>query len=220
MNSDIEEALNGPEAGLRPLVESLRAAPQARVGDGFSVGVMAGIAAAEAMRRRRFALAVVLPLAACFAALLAAHPVFTGTAPGFSMENLVACQRTDGSFSRSTAAPYVQAFAVTVLARDPSANRTVLEQAVDVLVRTQNAEGGWGADARLSARNVAALAAASDAGVKAAVPAHRRGLRYLRNHGIGEMSVAEMARDAREAEPRLTGGDSGIACSIALAARL
>ena len=221
MNEDIERALNGSDADLRAFVASLRAAPQARVRDGLAADVMAAVAA-DARRsalRKLFRPSVLFPLAACLVALLAVASLFFRPVPGFSRERLVACQLKDGSFSSSTAAPYVQAFAVTVLAADPSADRGALEQAVGVLVRTQNAEGGW-SNARLSAQNVAALAAALAAGVEEAARAYRRGRRYLRMHGIGEMTAAEMAREAREAETRMAGGDSGLACSIALAARL
>ncbi|MBR3022972.1 MAG: hypothetical protein IKH71_00815, partial [Oscillospiraceae bacterium] len=84
-----------------------------------------------------------------------------------------------------------------------------------------NEAGGW-ANARLSAQNVAALAAATKAGVGMAVPAYRRGRRYLRMHGIGEMTAADLTRDAREAAGRLPlpAADAGLACSAALAARL
>jgi hypothetical protein len=225
MNADLERALNGPDADLRAFVASLRAAPQARVRDGFAADVMAAVEA-EA-RRGAFARslrgllrpAALFPLAACLVALLAFASLFFRPVPTFSMERLVSHQRADGSFSSSTAAPYVQAFAVTVLAKDPAANRTALEQAVGALVRAQNEEGGW-ANARLSARNVAALAAATKAGVGMAVPAYRRGRRYLRMHGIGEMTAADMVRDAKEATGRLSSDDAGLACSVALAARL
>lgn len=221
MNEDIERALNGSDADLRAFVASLRAAPQARVRDGFAAGVMAAIAAESrrASLRRWFRPSILFPLAACLVALLAVASLFFRPIPAFSMERLVSCQRADGSFSSSTAAPYVQAFAVTVLAKDPSADRAALEQAVGALVRTQNEAGGW-ANARLSARNVAALAAATKAGVGMAVPAYRRGRRYLRLHGIGEMTAADVARDAKEATGHLPGADAGLACSVALASRL
>ena len=192
MNEDIERALNGSDADLRAFVASLR-------------GLLRP--------------AALFPLAACLVALLAVASIFFRPVPRFSLEKLVACQRADGSFSSSTAAPYVQAYAVTVLAKDPSADRAALQQAVAALVREQNADGGW-ASAGLSARNVAALAAASEAGVDAAVRAYRRGVRYLRMHGIGEMSAADLSRDARSAAARLPASDLGIACSVALAARL
>ena len=221
MNEDIERALNGSDADLRAFVASLRAAPQARVRDGFAAGVMA-VLEADARRawpRKLFRPAVLFPLAACLVALLAIASLFFRPSPDVSREELVACQRADGSFSPSTAAPYVQAFAVTVLARDPSADRAALEQAVGALVRTQNEAGGW-ANARLSAQNVAALAAATKAGVVRAMPAYRRGRRYLRLHGIIEMSAADMMRDAKEATGRLPTADVGLACSVALASRL
>lgn len=225
MNEDIERALNGSDADLRAFVASLRAAPQARVRDGFVAGVMAAVEADA--RRGAFACslrgllrpAALFPLAACLVALLAVASIFFRPVPKFSLEKLVACQRADGSFSSSTAAPYVQAYAVTALAKDPSADRAALQQAVVALVREQNAEGGW-ANASLSARNVAALAAAAEAGVDVAVRAYRRGVRYLRMHGIGEMSASDLSRDARSAAARLPGSDLGVACSVALAARL
>ena len=221
MNADLERALNGSDADLRAFVASLRAAPQARVRAGFAADVMATVEAdgRRASLRGLFRPAVLFPLAACFVALLAVASLFLRPVPGVSRERLVSCQRSDGSFSSSTAAPYVQAFAVTVLAKDPAANRSALEQAVGALVRTQNEEGGW-ANARLSAQNVAALAAATKAGVDMAVPAYRRGRRYLRMHGIGEMTAADMARDAQEATRRLSDADAGLACSVTLAARL
>ena len=221
MNEDIEMALNGSDADMRAFVASLRAAPQARVREGFAAGVMAAVAAESrrAFLRRWFRPSAIFPLAACLVAMLALASLFSRPVPTFSMEKLMSCQRSDGSFSSSTAAPYVQAFAVTVLAKDPSADRAALEQAVGALVRTQNEEGGW-ANARLSARNVAALAAATKAGVGMAVPAYRRGRRYLRMHGIGEMTAADLTRDAREAAGRLPSADAGLACSVALASRL
>ncbi len=220
MNEDIERALNGSDADLRAFVASLRAAPQARVRDGFAAGVMAAVEAESrrASLRRWLRPSVLFPLAACLVAMLAFASLFFRPV-GFSREALVSCQRADGSFSSSTAAPYVQAFAVTVLAKDPTANRAALEQAVGALLRTQNEEGGW-ANARLSAQNVAALAAATRAGVDMAMPAYRRGRRYLRMHGIGEMTAADMARDAQQATGRLSDADVGLACSVTLAARL
>ena len=221
MNEDIDKALDGADADLRAFVASLRAAPQARVRDGFAAGVMAAIEAESrrASLRRWLRPSVIFPLAACLVAMLAFASLLFRPVPTFSMEKLVSCQRADGSFSSSTAAPYVQAFAVTVLAKDPSADRAALEQAVGALVRTQNEAGGW-ANARLTARNVAALAAAAKAGVARAMPAYRRGRRYLRLHGIIEMSAADMMRDAKEAAGRLPSADAGLACSVALASRL
>ncbi len=221
MNADLEMALNGSDADLRAFVASLRAAPQARVRDGFAAGVMAAVEAdvrRSSLRSKLFRPSVLFPLAACLVAILAFASLFFRPV-GFSREALVSCQRADGSFSSSTAAPYVQAFAVTVLAKDPTANRAALEQAVGALLRTQNEEGGW-ANARLSAQNVAALAAATRAGVDMARPAYRRGRRYLRMHGIGEMTAADMARDAQQATGRLSDADVGLACSVTLAARL
>ena len=128
-------------------------------------------------------------------------------------------QRPDGSFSASSAAPYVQAFAVTGLATTPSPDRAALNRAVDALVRTQGADGGWG-NAVLSARNVTALAQAEAAGVPHAREARRRGLRYLRLHGIGEISAPDLAREAKEALSRLAGSrDAGLVCGVSLASR-
>ena len=163
---------------------------------------------------------VLFAAAASFVAMCAFVSLVFRPVPTFSVARLAACQRTDGSFSSSSAAPYVQAFAVTVLARDPSSDRAALDLAVDALVRTQDAAGGWG-NAALSARNVAALAQAETAGVARARTPRRRGLRYLRTHGIGELSPSELIREAGEAFSRLDGSrDAGLVCSTALAGRL
>jgi hypothetical protein len=39
-------------------------------------------------------------------------------------------------------------------------------------------------------------------------------------HGIGEMTAADLTRDAREAAGRLPSADAGLACSVTLASRL
>ena len=119
MSMEIDMALNGPDADLRAFVASLRAAPQARVRDGFAADVMASVRAEvrrEAFRARLRSPAVLFPLAACLVALLAVASIFFRPVPRFTLAQLVECQRQDGSFSSSTAAPYVQAFAVAALA--------------------------------------------------------------------------------------------------------
>jgi len=223
MSADLERDLLASDDGLRDVVDALRRAPRARVPEGFSARVLARLPRAGGFVRFRprflspsvlFAAAASL-VAVCTFVSLVFRPV-----PTFSVARLAACQRADGSFSPSSAAPYVQAFAVTVLARDPSSDRAALDLAVDALVRAQDAAGGWG-NAALSARNVAALAQAENAGVARARAARRRGLRYLRTHGIGELSAAELVREANDAFARLDGSrDAGLVCSAALAGRL
>ena len=224
MNEDLERDLAG--TGMLDFAAALRAAPQACVSTGFADGVIAAVRAerTRAPRRgflRRLDLPSVLPAAAALALLLGLGAVFMGrpATPAFSMDRLVASQRADGTFSSSSAAPYVQAFAVTVLARDPSRHAAALGSAVDALVREQNAEGGW-ANAAVSARNVAALRQAVDAGVAGAARAYRRGLRYLRLNGQFEASAEDLAREAQAALARLgASADRGLACSVALCAR-
>jgi len=68
---------------------------------------------------------------------------------------------------------------------------------------------------------VAALAQAEGAGVARARAARRRGLRYLRMHGIGELSAGELVQEANDAFARLGGSrDAGLVCSAALAGKL
>lgn len=245
MNADLERDLLGADDGLRDFVSSLRRAPQARVEDGFASRVLARLPRQGGfvrVRSRWLSPPALVAAAASIAAVCAftvfifrseapvpatqqvAHRQADGSpAPAVqdvTIARLAACQRADGSFSDSSAAPYVQAFAVTALAKDPSSDRTVLGHAVDALVRAQDVAGGWGNNA-LSARNVAALAAADAAGVERARSAYRRGLRYLRTHGIVEMSTASLAREAKDASLRLgPSADEGMACSMALASRL
>jgi len=223
MSADLERDLREVGDGLWDFVVALRRAPQARVPEGFSARVLARLPREGGFARFRarwlsppvlFAAAASV-VAACAFVSLVSRPV-----PALPAVHLAACQRADGSFSPSSAAPYVQAFAVTVLARDPSSNRAALDLAVDTLVRSQDAAGGWG-NATLSARNVAALAQAETAGVARARVARRRGLRYLRMHGIGEMSESELAREANDAFARLgSSRDVGLVRSAALAGRL
>ena len=164
MNADLERDLLEAGDGLGDVVAALRRAPQAHVAPGFAARVRSHLphkGGFVRVRSRWLSPSVLLAVAASLVCAFV-FVVFLVNQPATSLPvvRLASCQRTDGSFSSSTAAPYVQAFAVTVLAKDPAANRTALEQAVGALVRTQNEEGGW-ANARLSARNVAALAAAS-----------------------------------------------------------
>ena len=222
MSADLERDLLEAGDGLRDVVVALRGAPQARVPEGFAARVMARLPREGGFVRTRWlSPAVLLAVAASLvAALVFVSLVFRPGPRGLSAPSLSACQRTDGSFSSSSVAPYVQAFAVAALAKDTSTDRAALDLAVDTLVRTQGADGGWG-NAALSARNVAALAQAEAAGVVCARIPRRRGLRYLRMNGIGELSATELVREAKDALARLgASGDVGLVRSTALAARL
>lgn len=221
MNEDVEKILNGSDAEFAAFVTALRTAPQAKVSATFTSEVMAKVRLSRktaAYGRGFFQPSLLFPLAACLVALLAIGAIFFRPIPTFSLANLVACQRADGYFTGSAAAPYVQAFAVTVLAKDPTADRRTLDQAVDALVRTQDAAGGWSSRA-LSARNVAALSVAAKAGVKRAQNAYRKGMRYLRVHGIAEMSAAQLAQAAKDSLARLDAAtDPGAVCCLSLCA--
>lgn len=223
MNRDVEETL-GTDADLRALVGVLCAAPLARTSDTFTASVMAAVRAerasvAHASRWGGLRLVPVLSIAACLALLIALGALLLHPSPvGTTTANLVACQRADGTFSSSSAAPYVQAFAVTALARDSAAAPTALAAAVGALVRDQNAEGGW-SSAALSARNVVALREAANVGAAGARGAYKRGLRYLRTHGIGEISSADLVHEAKVASARLdASADRGLSCSVTLCA--
>lgn len=180
MNEDIDD-----------IVARLRSAPQARVSSDFTARVMGEIA-----RQRRESLFATRSI---WFAAAAAVVVFLGIAfvrlGGETYESAayaVSIQRADGTFGGGTAAPYVQAYGTAALAvsRDP-AKREALVAAVNVIVRMQNAEGGW-QNASQSAHNVAALAAAKAAGVAEADVPLKRGLRFLRANGIPETSEGEL----------------------------
>lgn len=216
MNAELMKDLKGYGDGLMPFAESLLRSPQAHVPSGFSAGVMARV-------RRRTLLArwlrpVPLAAAASIAALFALT-AFVGKSEPLETR-LVACQREDGSFTSSSASRYVQAFAVSAIANGEKPDFAALRSAVDALMRSQNADGGWD-NKVLSARNVAALAAADAAGMKHVRAAYRRGLRYLRMHGIAEMSASEFSREAKGALARLgSSRDAGLVCSTELASQL
>ena len=222
MSADLERDLLEAGDGLGDVVAALRRAPQARVPEGFAARVMSRLPRKGGFVRAKWlSPSVLLAVAASLvAAFVFVSLVFRPAPQDPSAPSLSACQRGDGSFSSSSAAPYVQAFAVAALAKDPSLDRAALDLAVDTLVRTQDAAGGWG-NATLSARNVAALAQAEAAGVARARIPRRRGLRYLRMNGINELSATELVREAKDALARLgASGDAGLVRSTALAARL
>ncbi len=222
MSADLERDLLEAGDGLGDVVAALRRAPQARVPEGFAARVMSRLPRKGGFVRAKWlSPSVLLAVAASLvAAFVFVSLVFRPAPQDPSAPSLSACQRGDGSFSSSSAAPYVQAFAVAALAKDPSLDRAALDLAVDTLVRTQDAAGGWG-NAALSARNVAALAQAEAAGVAQARAARRRGLRYLRMHGVGEISAGELVREAKDAFARIgQSHDDGLVCSTALAGRL
>ena len=221
MSADLERDLLEAGDGLGDVVAALRRAPQARVPEGFAARVVSRLPREGGFVRAKWLSPTVLlaVAASLVAAFVFVSLVFRPAPQDPPAPNLSACQRGDGSFSSSSAAPYVQAFAVTVLARDPSSDRAALDLAVDALVRTQDAAGGWG-NAALSARNVTALAQAEAAGVARARAPHRRGLRYLRMHGIGELSAADLVREAKDAFARLDKScDAGLVYSVSLASR-
>ena len=222
MSADLERDLLEAGDGLGDVVAALRRAPQARVPEGFAARVMSRLPREGGFVRAKWLSPTVLlaVAASLVAAFVFVSPVFRPAPQDPPAPSLSACQRSDGSFSSSSAAPYVQAFAVAALAKEPSFDRAALDLAVDTLARTQDAAGGWG-NAALSARNVAALAQAEAAGVARASVPRRRGLRYLRMNGIGELSAAELVREAKDALARLGGvGDAGLVRSTALASRL
>ena len=223
MNCDLEGDLAGC-AEMRAFAESLRAAPQARVDDGFADRVMAAVGAEKTPRAkwRMPPLGVVLGLAASLtvaAAYFFIHSEMSSSIRKARVELLVHCQRDDGTFSSSSAAQYMQSFAVAALAEDASTHAAALDAAVGAITRTQNADGGW-ANAELSARNVEALRVAADAGVAGAMRAYKRGLRYLRVNGIGEMTRADLALAAKDAAQRVNSSDEGLARSAALCAAM
>ena len=222
MSADLERDLLEAGDGLRDVVAALRGAPQAHVPEGFSARVMARLPRKGGFVRVWWRSPSVLLAAAASitVALVFVSLVFRPMSQERPAPSLSACQHTDGAFSSSSAAPYVQAFAVAALASDPFSDHAALDLAVDTLVRTQDAAGGWG-NATLSARNVAALAQAEAAGVARARVPRRRGLRYLRMNGISELSAAELVREAKDALARLgTSDDAGLVRSTALASRL
>ena len=216
MSADLERDLLEADEGLRDVVAMLRGAPQAHVPEGFSARVMARLPRKGGFVRAWWrSPSVLLAAAASIAVALVLVSLVSCPVPQERpAPSLSACQRTDGSFSSSSAAPYVQAFAVVALANDPSSDRVALDLAVDTLVRTQDAAGG-------GEMGRAQVVQAEAAGVARARVPCRRGLRYLRLNGIGELSATELVREAKDALARLgASGDAGLLRSTALAARL
>ena len=197
MNKDVERL----DPALREVAARLKAAPQARVSPGFAQGVMAAVHSERVTARagffRRLNAPAIFAAAAAIVALLGAAALFMAPAPRFATAaDFPGIGLADGSRPSPAVAPYVQAYAVRALASDPSAPSDVLSRAVAEIARAQNADGGWGSP-DLTARNVAALALAVRAGDEAAACAWKRGVRYLRAHGIAETDDPFAADDAR-----------------------
>ena len=156
MNDELERDLTAAGGGLLPFAESLRRAPAAHAAPGFAENVMAKV-------RRRKRLTWLRPVAFATAASAAAAVALTAvvdTSAGKpSEEVLMAHQRADGSFTASSAAPHVQAFAVSALARKGKPAFHALQLAVNALIRSQGADGGWGSAGLLA---------------RIAIPAHTR----------------------------------------------
>jgi len=186
MNEDIERL----EPELRAVAARLKAAPQAHVRPGFAADVMAAVRAdrVRAGVLHRIGTPAAFAAAAALAVLLGASALFLASAPAKSFATAAefpGIGLADGSRPTSAVAPYVQAYAVRALASDPSAPSEALSRAVAEIASAQHADGGWGPPA-LTARNVAALAAAVKLGNETAVCAWKRGVRHLRAHGIPE----------------------------------
>ena len=83
MNADLDRSLNGSDADLRAFVASLRAAPQARVREGFAVAVMsAGARIPLAVRPPMMALAMLPhPITPSFILYLLNRPAGAGCRP-------------------------------------------------------------------------------------------------------------------------------------------
>ncbi len=217
----------GPAANEEMLsfASFLRAAPQAKVSRGFSGRVMSAVRMESAGQPRHFAICGVFTARKIFAAaasiavLLGICSLSLKQDEAAAIENLVAHQRADGSFSSSSAAPYVQAFAVRVLAKNPSANTTALKAAVRALVASQNADGSW-MNAQVTARNVAALGDVVTLDVEGVRRAYKRGVRYLRTHSISMPSSNEMTAQAQKALAGLaTQRDAGLVFPASLCAQ-
>ena len=209
MNADLEAEIAGMGPGFAALGAALGSAAGAKTSSGFTAGTMALVARSE-RRRRIFRAGWWTAAAAAVAAAFAVNGLFQagGRAQPCGMAALVATQLEDGTFSASSAAPYVQAYAVKALADSRDERfRAALESAVAALVRGQSGEGGWRSVVESSC-NVAALAAAEAAGVESARVPLRRGLRYLRANGICECPAGELGKAAAEAVRRMeSGGD-------------
>lgn len=202
------------EKEFESFAKALKAAPQRKVGEDFTRGVMLKVAVAE--RRRKFKMW--FSMAASVAVVCAFSSVFRVETSAEEVKDISGKQRADGFFADNSSAPYIQAFAVKALAGDQTVS-PALEKAVSALAVSQNAEGGW-SNISLSARNVLALSFAASRGVKEAKAAYRKGLKYLRKQGAVEMTLDEFTAQAKEAASRLyASGDADSARIVAMAAK-
>ena len=202
------------EKEFESFARALKEAPQRKAGKDFTLKVMMKINAIERRRKAKTWLAAAASIAAC----CSLFSMYKAAPSGEGARSISSKQLPGGYFVSGSTAPYLQAFAVKALANEKTPSPE-LEKAVAALARSQNAEGGW-SDAALSARNVLALSAAASRGIAKARIAYRKGLKYLRKNGLGEMSVDEFAMQAKDAEMRLiASGNIDAARMVAMSAR-
>ncbi len=192
------------DAQLRSFASSLCHAPQAKVSADFTARVMNAIRDESLNTPSRFSWLSFFTVRKCYAAaaliliLLGVSSVLYKPSDNKGFENLVAKRLEECSFSASSLAPHLQAFAIQALAKNPNANSAALKAAVEALVASQNADGSWG-NAHVTARNVAALADVTSLGIEGVNRAYKRGVRYLRIHNIAMLSKNEMAEETKKA---------------------
>ncbi|MBO7166364.1 MAG: hypothetical protein J6V88_02435 [Kiritimatiellae bacterium] len=196
------------EKDFEILAHELRSLPKFKVKSDFTQCVMRRIAFVESIKRF-----------SKYTAIAASLTIALGTSFLFSSINDTGRSANSEMFKSSNASQYAQAYTVKILSKDSITPSKELSDAVETLVKTQGAEGGWN-NIALTTRNVAALSLAATAGVDGAREAYRKGVRYLRKMGRLEMSASEFAKLAQSDASRLLEmGETDIAKTVAMAGK-
>ncbi len=192
------------DAQMLSFAESLRSAPGSKVSDDFTSRIMNEIRSESKASplhpvwTKFFTPGKAFAAAASVIILLGISSVFLRTDESSVTGELLARQCKNGQFTSSSAAPYVQAFAIRELAKNPAGNAVALKAAVNALLASQNADGSWLND-QVTACNVTVLAAVAELGIDGVSHAYKMGARYLRTRNIALLTKEEMNAEAKKA---------------------
>ena len=165
MTRDLEETLRELGDGYRPVVERLLAAYSAETRPD-PLSTVSADASCAGRTASAVAWGVAMLAAASLVAFLGFGLVFRDAAPA---ERVYAVRVSDAAREYQLA-----------VVRD--------DRAVQEMIRTQRADGGWGSDF-LTRQNAAALRASEDERMRVA---YRRAVRYLRTKGLAPLTDAEL----------------------------
>lgn len=206
MNADLSAWLSELDSDEARVVSLVREAPVVSVTSDFTSRVLAALPPPS--RCERFVACVrthrlfIYSACACLLVVLSCSWGFFCMPRLSSSSELVSLQQRNGTFTTSSAANYLQAFAVVALLHREASPVDSLERAVKALVHAQGADGQW-QNVELTRRNLFALKLAQDKGLTWVRASYLKGVRALRGTGHEELTSAEFQQQSHFVQQRL-----------------